>query len=831
MDFLYSILIFTTERNIQMKRKYFRVILMAIAMCCIVSLASCDAIIDQIIGGTEEDDGKPKLSKSVSELYSEWAKNVSDSENRTIVSEYTVISNTNAGSNTETIKHTDHKNGKKHYTYTEKKDSAKDKTLVGEGWYEDGFYYASSNGVNQKREMTYDEFDDAFSADGIYFIDKSMTAMPISWLNNFSWEQNSEDEWCIKSSVNKDQYLSSFPDGIFWYSFNAVNAKLEYEITFNNQGGVKKIKAIFSSSLEGFELINVISIELVNVGSADMKPLPGGAENWQPPKNDEDTGDDNTGDNNTGNEPDTPGNSWNQTTIRFELTKDNAAQELESGCERYYAGGGLRNPTDLDLDVRVRNINAATASNVKVQFTYAGYASNETGWGENIDRFVRNAASSATDNPDIYCNYAYDLTCAQLRGAFYNLKDTQDTRGNWFSFTDEDYNPVSDNYFDSEAGEGYLYEYMESLALSDDKMYILASNYTIDAMRAMLVVPVNISMLNEFTGKNSYTGDMNDYTDFYDLVWRSEDRSEAYQEGWTYDVLADYSNRVYVDNPGDSPLADKVGFIAGCTSGSVSSGFLYSADVYIIKKTANGDGSYTFEYPETCDALNVFAEEITGLFTENAGILTVTSSEATAYDAAAKNDITMIRNKFANDEVLFGGIVALGSLEEDAYQSMRYEGDGFGILPVPLYRSVDEDGNREEYRTLIHSIARVTAISKATTEFSQCTAYLEELSKNSANIFTGYINEQFDLGDAKEENLKMATFIRNHAVNCFDKTIEDAICNFYSDYSYNWRASRWHEYLGNANRFNCPSFTTAYENNRDNKQYCLGAIVDDWNEN
>ncbi len=527
--------------------------------------------------------------------------------------------------------------------------------------------------------------------------------------------------------------------------------------------------------------------------------------------------------------------NWNETQIRFELTKDNAAQELESGCERYYAGGGLNNPTDLDLDIRARNIAAAKAANVKVDFTYAGEVSNETGWGENIDRIVKNAASSATDNPDIYCNYAYDLTCAQLRGAFYNLKDTKDTRGNWFRFTERDYNPVSDNYFDSEAGEGYFYDYMKSLSLSDDKMYCLASNYCTDLVRAFLVVPVNISMLNEFTGENSYTGDMEDFDDFYDLVWRSENRSEAYQEGWTYKVLAYYANRVYSDLPGDSPLADRVGFIAGCTSGLVSSGFLYTSNVKIITKTPSGNGSYKFEYPEANEALNTFATAITELFTENNGILTVTGEEAKAYDADARTELTMIRNKFASDGVLFGGIVAVGSLEEDAYQQMRTEGEGFGIVPVPLYRSVDENGDPQEYQTLVHNIARIIAISRATTDFAQCSAYLDYVSKNSADILEQYYGEKLEAataGAAADQNSKMLTYIRNHVRDCFDKTFEDAISDFYSNQagsSAQVTASKWHEFLGNANRFNCPSFTTAYETNRDSKQENLDAIVEDWN--
>ncbi len=538
-----------------------------------------------------------------------------------------------------------------------------------------------------------------------------------------------------------------------------------------------------------------------------------------------------------------PGISWDKTEIRYELTKDDCGGELTSGCERYYAGAGMNNNTELDYDIRQRNLAAATAANVSVKFSYAADPDNGVGWGSNINRVVLNASSTSSDTPDIYCNYAYDITCAQLRGAFANLKSTEYTNGNWFRFTDSDYNPVSDNYFDAEAGEGYFYDYMKSLSLSDSKMYCLASNYCTDLVRAFLVVPVNITMLNQISPENSYTGDMENYEDFYNLVWRDEDRAatnKKYAEGWTYNVLAYYASKVYNgDTTSDSYLAGTLGFIAGTSSGLVSSGFLYTSNVQIITKTETSvPGIYEFSYPRENAALDVFATAITQLFREGAsnGVVTVNSDTARVYDPTARGDLTMIRNKFSKNELLFGGIIAVGSLEETVYQNMRIDGDGFGILPVPLYRSTDENGNTQEYQTLVHNIARIVAIAKSTTEFSQCSAYLDYLSRTSADILDSYYTEKLEAaagGTAGDQNSKMLTYIRNHVRDCFDKTFEDSITNLYANTTDSSAAtnSKWHEILGNKYKFIYDSFKADYDANRASKQAALDAVVKDWNSN
>ena len=545
-----------------------------------------------------------------------------------------------------------------------------------------------------------------------------------------------------------------------------------------------------------------------------------------------DNGSNNNGSQNNGpvvNIPDNApsyGYTWEKTKINFELTKNSSSNELASGCERYYAGTAANAFDPIDTAVRNRNLAAAKQANVEPDYSYVN-DTNEYGWGSNITRIATQAITENSANPDIYCNFAYDLTCAQVRGCFANLLSTSYDGGNWFRFTESGYNPTSDNYFDAEAGEGYFYQYMQSLSLSDDKVYCLASNYCTDTVRSFLVVPVNVSMLEDIKPENQYVDSITNITAFYDLVWRNSALNEKYAEGWTYNVLAHYGNKVYVDDTSsDNVLADTVAFAAGTNSGLVSSGILYTTSVKIIDRKANGDGTYTFSYPENNTNLNEFAEALQTLFGKNkpAGIITVSGEDAKAYTGRSVTELVAIRENFASNKILFGGVIAVGSLEEEVYQKMRTDGKGFGILPVPLYRSSDE------YLTLVHNIARIIAIAKATTDFAQCSAFLDYNSRMSAEILDEYYEGTLVSstgGLAGNANKDMLTYIRNHVRDCFDKTFEDAVSARMSAVDDNSTSNKWHEILSR-NKFDYADFSAQYKSMREAKEEALAKVLEDW---
>ena len=525
-----------------------------------------------------------------------------------------------------------------------------------------------------------------------------------------------------------------------------------------------------------------------------------------------------------------PKYEWSQTELLFEMNEHSNYDELESGVRRYYAGADVDAKDIIDDDIDDRNKEAKTKTKVTPKFTYLDDGNKEYGWGGNVGRIQQLTNVGGSTCPDVFVNFAYDLTCAQLRGCFANLLDKSYEGGNHFYFANEDI-PETNNYFDSEAGMGYFYEYMKSLSLTPDtKLYCLGSNYCVDLVRAFIVIPVNVELMNGITSKETkdgLAGDRNgdnkhDIVDFYELVWNDE---------WTYSVLAAYSNTVFRGNnklTSRTDFADDVvGFILGTNSGLSGAAMLYTSSVSIIGRNAD-DTAY--EYPSTNPALTEFATALATLMTNNAakGICTVDRPTAEKYDPAASSELIGIRHKFAKNGVLFGGTIMVGSLEDTDYQEMR-KGSGFGVVPVPLYKKYEKDVNF--YQTLVHNMARIVSIAECSTKKAQASAYLDYQSRNSADILEQYYTVQLAAsvgGVSGENNKKMLTYIRNHVRNCFDKTFEDAIANYLGQMDSTAEAKRWH-YMLQSNKFVMPSISTQYNAYYLEKQENLETIYKQWN--
>ena len=512
---------------------------------------------------------------------------------------------------------------------------------------------------------------------------------------------------------------------------------------------------------------------------------------------------------------------WGTDEILIELYENDNSGELSSGLKRYYAGKDETAISEIDDLVKARNDAATRETGVTAQYSYK----NQFAWGQSFSEIQRLVTSGDSSAPDVFCNFAYDLTSLALRGCFANLySNTYDYlqsygKGqNYFTFTEEGYVGVGDSYFDSEAGKGYFYDYMQSLSLANtdgvyDKMYCLASNYCVDLVRSFLVIPVNVELMNSISLQDS-TGDKDgdkdfDVEDFYALVWDG---------GWTYDVLAKYCNAIFVDEgdtKGVADINDRLGAAFGRTSGLTSSGLLYTSSVKIINKIEE-NGKTSYYYPAENGDLIKFTAALENLFKTGVGITSVSKGEVSAAGlnvGASDNvgELVGIRQQFANNKMLFGGIIAVGSLEERVYQDMINTGAGygFGIVPVPVYQENDE------YLTLVHNIARIVAISSTTTEFEQCTAFLDYQSTHSQDILDAYYTQELvaktSNGLAGNQNKRMLTYIRNHVRDCFDKTYEDVISSYLkSNGDDKAESNRWHTLLQNA-KYQYANMGNSYE--------------------
>ena len=523
---------------------------------------------------------------------------------------------------------------------------------------------------------------------------------------------------------------------------------------------------------------------------------------------------------------------WDKTTLVFQMTENSNHQELPSTCRRYLAGditGFADDRSTIDDYVAERNEEALKQTNVEVKYTYLPDTS-KYNWGENISIINTEVDSMREGRPDIYCNFVYDMVATSLLKSFANLLSTSMHDGdpklegaehNYFEFTDPTF---------VDKGEGYMIDYMKSLTLSKTKMYCLSSDYFTDMVRAFLVVPVNIKFLEsksvstnpEETHLHDRNGD-GKYTveDFYQLVTDGE---------WNYETLMKFAKSYSVDS-GEAgyDLRDKVCFAVGTASGLPASGLLYTTSITIIDRKYDentGDSSYSYPYtikntdsngeitfnmdPDgTHEELIAFCDNLNQLFSTD-GIIAVGNDDIFNYgtpDADGNStDLTAIRQRFSEGDVLFGGVICLGSLEYDEYKTMNAQGNkGYGVVPVPLYRTnYVEDGvtKVDDYLTQIHNIGRVGAISRSTEKFAQCTAYLNYMSTHSTEILNEYYDFklQFDVvGTEVKGNVEMLKYIRKHVRSSFDKAFEDALGRFYNATDEESMKEQWHTMIKDAN--------------------------------
>ncbi len=454
---------------------------------------------------------------------------------------------------------------------------------------------------------------------------------------------------------------------------------------------------------------------------------------------------------------------WSKTTLNVELSEHTCSGELSSGARRYLAGGDPDANDPIDRAVRDRNKAAEIYTKTKINYTYLPEM-DTYGWGKNMTRITAETMSYSDTSTDIYVNFMYDLVALTLIGTFANLNSVTfegNERENYFRFTKEDYNPTADD-------EGYMYDLMKSMSLSTRKTYLLASDYLADVSRAFFVVPVNMEMIDDIRIKyvREYDYDGNgkfDAEDFFNIIWSSD---------WNFEAVKALSIAV-AKQVGETPdlMADTHGFALGSTvSGIHGSAILYGSGIEIARRRLNETtGVYDVSYPGEAGAYGDFCKALADLFS--------TEGVTNINEGSISNTPSMkIAKLFANDQMLFGGIICAGNLEQSEYQDMS--GDGFGVAPVPIYRAfdesldLDEKGRNRYYHTAVYNGAKCASISYCTTKFEQCTAWLNYQTVNSVDVMEEYWHKV--VGNY-ESNVEVMTMLRANVCTVFEKSFDDQI--------------------------------------------------------
>ena len=461
---------------------------------------------------------------------------------------------------------------------------------------------------------------------------------------------------------------------------------------------------------------------------------------------------------------------WDKDSLLFQFTDNDNNKELSSGCRRYLAGDltGLDASAKGDIDTSIENRNkaATAATGISVQYLYWPNNNTDYSWSSCIKRIEEIVTSKSEKGcPDLYVTFIYDLVGASVKGYFANLKGTSRQNGNnYFKFNEIDYNEEVDN-------GGYMNEWMNSVTLSMDKKYVLASDYFTDMVRAFFIMPIGVGILEQ-VGPEVNGVDEFGLHDFYDQVWNME---------WTYAKLMEYSAAAYADDGVEATskpwIGDKqIGF-AFSKGGVAGSGLMYTTKVRVISQIPNDKGGYDYIYPTENEDLYEWIEAAKNLWTCQ-GIIQVSGNvDDPAYSQTqwGNSHLTVIRKRFSQGAVLFGDIMMVGALEYSEYQSMRDIG-GFGVTVVPLYEY--HEGDR--YLTQIHNVARPGAIAYNTQKFEQCTAYLNYQSTHSTDILNDYYRDElmYNVAGGDSGTVRMLQYVRDNVRTSFDKAIEDAAAEF-----------------------------------------------------
>ena len=474
-------------------------------------------------------------------------------------------------------------------------------------------------------------------------------------------------------------------------------------------------------------------------------------------------------------------------TIMINNAVDN---ELSSGGESYMKGPDLKLDENGGSFEKVQNAvydrNRAAKRALGVELSYI-YCTAE--WGS-VAGEIRKKETTGNGTADMYCDLMHDMVAVSVEpGIFTNvLKYTKKNTASIDGYVG--------GYLDISAKNGYYVDYMNDLALSNDKTFLLASDYYLDVLRAMLVMPFNLDMYVDRIDSTDTNGEK-----LYALVEDGE---------WTWDKLMSMSN-VYTGS-GDATLASDNILMPLSVGGLSAVGLIYSTAFT----------SFDISYVDDKAVYNLSQEArstIDQLFRKAAQVV---STNGVVCDESTHGDVTGVINAkeaFTNGKALFAGPNMLGVIEEDAFQSM----DRLSILPVPKLST------EYEYNTAINTRARIGAVGFSSSYKKEISALIQYMTEESETVKDEYFNKamtgKYLVGSGAG---KILTMIYNSIGDNKSMVLDGLVLARNDEVG---RAHTWTELIkegyfeGNANRV-----SELWGNAINAKQSVINAAVDSWYE-
>ncbi len=395
--------------------------------------------------------------------------------------------------------------------------------------------------------------------------------------------------------------------------------------------------------------------------------------------------------------------------------------------------------------------NEAAKELLGISITYIPW---DYGFGQQQEPIELAVKGNDADAPDLFISMLNDVSKAMLNGVF---KDVWSIPNAFFDFN----------------SPGWLKEWMENMSFTGDRAYILGSDYFLDILRVMDVIPFNMTMMDEkasvlapaIIGADEELGAGEELTPrFFDLVETG---------GWTWDVLGKLCEAAWVDTDGDGQdsINDVLGIIADGYGGINAASFVYCCgepltELYKIEDESSPyNNQQWIKFRDDSSGLNRIYDAVKSVF-EGSGSLT--TSYSFGGNSPAQPGATYHHTKFGAGEILFGGICTLGALEDEAFQNMT---DLYSVVPCP---KLDETGS---YNTIIINQGDVGVINvnanprkaRVLSAFIQyCTENSGEIREQFLQIVTKYKTTTYNQGTDR-----MLEIIYNGVLYGRDKQVDD----------------------------------------------------------
>lgn len=462
--------------------------------------------------------------------------------------------------------------------------------------------------------------------------------------------------------------------------------------------------------------------------------------------------------------------------------------EMTSGAKKYMAADKSSEDKVQD-EVYRRNQKVSQKLGIHMNYTYI----NEP-WNS-IQGKIKETEDNGKDVPDLYCDMIYDMMSVSLEdGVFVNLY--RYTTENLYDYSDGYY---LSGYFDFTDENGYLTNYMSDLSLTDDKQFLIASNYFMDVIRALIVLPFNIDLYATLVDKE----DQNAYK-LFELV-------KYYN--WTWDEVAKL-NTIYTGS-GDENLSETL-VMAIPVDGLSAIALTYSTSFQTYTAVRDENGKITgYKMEQSCDTL-------AKLFSKIADVVNTRGFYADPDVLAEKErkGQTLCRSSFKNGTILFAAPTMLGALESVEFQQMQ---DRFGVLPMPKLQA----GTSTPYASIINGTGKVGALSFHSGNQQAMSAWVQYSSEESYSVLTTYYDVAMkDTYTTDAGSKDMLDLIYDSIGSQKTMVIDDLLR------AKNWATlagDAWHNLL-KADGFtgNAVGFSTKYQESYNKKNGTLTSVIQSW---